>query len=184
MNAHGFKKGISTCSTPGTASPTPIPSITRRGEWSMGKVLDVYWHFSETGDRCLGRTLAGVDPKVVSFGNLHHYKLSNPIQNEDIAAAMDFYTVPFWTNTQELIMILLSCCYDVLHALSIIHTLYDLRWLGTHAIVLQKKFTLHEKALLDRLLPLVIIETTEGVIENATGIPPHIDLATQMRKIL
>ena len=43
---------------------------------------------------------------------------------------------------------------------------------------------LHEKSLLDRLLPLVTIEPAEGVIEKATGIPPHSELATQMREIL
>ena len=47
-----------------------------------------------------------------------------------------------------------------------------------------KIFMLHEKSLLDRLLPLVTIEPAEGVIEKATGIPPHSELATQMREIL
>ena len=36
----------------------------------MGKVLDVYWHFSEPGDHYLGRILAGMDPKKASFGDL------------------------------------------------------------------------------------------------------------------
>ena len=57
----------------------------------MGKVLDVCWHFSESGDNHLGRTLVCVDPKAAFFGNLPpHWKLSNLMQNEDISETMDF----------------------------------------------------------------------------------------------
>ena len=50
VNAYGVRKGSATHATSGTTAPPPISSIARRGEWSMGKVLDVYWHFSEPGD--------------------------------------------------------------------------------------------------------------------------------------
>ena len=58
----------------------------------MGKVLDVRWHFLEPGDHFLGRALVGMDKKAASFGNLPpHWKLSNIMKNEDIAAAMCFF---------------------------------------------------------------------------------------------
>jgi hypothetical protein len=42
--------------------PPPIPSVLMRGEWSLGKVLEVYWKYSMIGDTYLGRCLAGFDP--------------------------------------------------------------------------------------------------------------------------
>ena len=80
-NAYGLRKGSATLSTSGTTAPPPISSIARRGEWSMGKVLDVYWHFSEPGDHYLGRILAGLDPSLHSFGCLPpHFKTIAPLK--------------------------------------------------------------------------------------------------------
>jgi hypothetical protein len=70
--------------------PPPIPSIARHGEWSMGSVLDVYWHFAEPGDHFLGRILAGLDPKKSSFATLPpHWKLVSPMANEHVTLAIE-----------------------------------------------------------------------------------------------
>ena len=66
MNAYGLRKGSATLAVSSTTTLTPISSNTRREEWSMGKILDVYWHFSEPGDHYLGRILVGMDPKRAS----------------------------------------------------------------------------------------------------------------------
>ena len=55
----------------------------------MGKVLDVYWHFSEPGDTCLGRALAGHDPNNSEFNSLPpHFNVDNPMEDEHIGEAM------------------------------------------------------------------------------------------------
>jgi hypothetical protein len=41
INSHGFQKGGATHAMTGTTYPPPIPSMANRGEWSMGKVLDI-----------------------------------------------------------------------------------------------------------------------------------------------
>jgi hypothetical protein len=41
-NSHGFQQGGATHAMTGTTCPPPIPSVANWGEWSMGKVLDVY----------------------------------------------------------------------------------------------------------------------------------------------
>lgn len=50
FNAYaGLRKGAATHATvcmSGTTAPPSIPSVARRGEWSFGSVLDVYWHFN------------------------------------------------------------------------------------------------------------------------------------------
>ncbi len=43
MNAYGIQKGSATLATSGTTCPPPIPSIARRGEWSMGSVLVTFF---------------------------------------------------------------------------------------------------------------------------------------------
>ena len=42
MNAFGFCKGSATLAVPRTTCPPPVSLVARRGEWSMGKVLNVY----------------------------------------------------------------------------------------------------------------------------------------------
>ena len=49
MNAYGIRKGSATLAASGTTCPPPIPSIAPCGEWSVGSVLDVYWHFLSQG---------------------------------------------------------------------------------------------------------------------------------------
>jgi hypothetical protein len=53
MTAHGLRKGSATHVSCATTAPPPIASIANRGDWSLGKVLDVYWQFAEVGDAYL-----------------------------------------------------------------------------------------------------------------------------------
>ena len=70
MSAHGIRKGSATHVASATTVPPPIASIANRGDWSLGKVLDIYWQFAETGDSYLGRCLAGLDPNTSEFSTL------------------------------------------------------------------------------------------------------------------
>jgi hypothetical protein len=55
----------------------------------MGAVLDVYWHFSSTGDHYLGRILTGLDPNTSHFGILLPYWTTHiPLGNYLIKRAM------------------------------------------------------------------------------------------------
>jgi len=53
-NTHGIRKGSGTKASSGTTCPPPVSSIAARGEWSLGTILDLYWHFAEPGDTYLG----------------------------------------------------------------------------------------------------------------------------------
>ena len=72
-NTHGIRKEAPTFSTSGTTVPPSIILVALHGEWSMGKVFDVYFNFGECEDNYLGRTLAGLDPNDVSFGDVPPY---------------------------------------------------------------------------------------------------------------
>jgi hypothetical protein len=95
----------------------------------MGSVLDVYWHFSEPGDHCLGHILAELDPKKSSFATLPpHWALVNPLENEHVALAMDRLYGPImsqYKNTPEGPMTMLLRCLAciVYHSESILATM-------------------------------------------------------------
>lgn len=70
LNPYGLRKRVATHAVSGTTAAPSIPSIARRGEWSIGSVLDVYWHFGSVGDHYLGRLLCGLDPNDPNFAVL------------------------------------------------------------------------------------------------------------------
>ena len=70
FHPHGTRKGAATHVATGTMDPPPIPSILRRGEWSMGKVLEVYWKWAKVGNTYLGRCVAGLDPDSTSISKI------------------------------------------------------------------------------------------------------------------
>ena len=105
MNAYGLRKGSATLAVSGTTSPPQVTSIARRGEWSMGKVLDVYWHCVEPGDSYLGRLLSSINPLSPDFNVLPpHFDLESPMEDEDIHEAMELMYGPIllkWQGTPQ-----------------------------------------------------------------------------------
>jgi hypothetical protein len=95
----------------------------------MGSVLDVYWHFSEPGDRYLDCILARLDPKKSSFATLPpHWTPVNPLENELVALAMDrLYgqIMARYKNTLRDLMAMLLLCLAciVYHPESILATM-------------------------------------------------------------
>jgi hypothetical protein len=67
FSVHGFRKGSGTHASSATTCPPLFTSIAARGEWSMGKVLDVYFQFAASGDHYLGQLLSLKDPNSVDF---------------------------------------------------------------------------------------------------------------------
>ena len=73
----------------------PVSSIANRGEWSLGKTLDVHWHFLAPGETLLGCILAGFDPKKSEFATPPtHWKVADPLENEFIKEAMQLMFGP------------------------------------------------------------------------------------------
>jgi hypothetical protein len=140
----------------------------------MGKVLDLYWHFSEPGDTYLGRILAGLDPNDKTFGTLPpHWKVDNPMGNAKIRKAMlsMFGTIlQRWGGTAvDPTGILLLCLASVV---------WNVKFLRlTAARIPGHPFAmtplLSNAGLLVELKLLVTIKK-EGHMMVATGIPPHI----------
>ena len=66
-SGHGLRKGAAILCTSGTTCPPPGSTVANRGEWSIGKVFDIYWLFAEAGDHYCGRILAGLDSLSTNF---------------------------------------------------------------------------------------------------------------------
>ena len=89
-SSHGIRKGSETSVSSGTTLPSPIASIAARGDWSISKVLDIYWNFAEPGDHYLGRCLTGSDVNSADFGILPpHFKMDNLLDDPDVKEAMN-----------------------------------------------------------------------------------------------
>ena len=94
----------------GTTVPPPIPSVTRRGEWSIGAILDVYWHFGSVGDQYLGRILAGLDPNSITFDTLlPHWTLANPMIDNHVRRGMEMTFSSILDEHPAFVPILLRC---------------------------------------------------------------------------
>ena len=185
FNPYGFRKGAATLAVSGTTAPPSIPSVARRGEWSIGSVLDVYWHFGSVGDHYLGRILAGYDPNHESFSTLPpHWTMADPMSNDDIKSGMQMMYGPILEEYRNIvdgpIPILLRCLacivYHSNHLITVMveHQGHDF----------SKLPLLHDRPLMNRLKHMVTTEPTEEIMTVPTGIPPHIHLATQMNNVL
>jgi hypothetical protein len=183
-NTHGIRKGSATKASSGTTCPPPVSSIASRGEWSMGKVLDLYWHFSEPGDTYLGRILAGLDPNEETFGSLPpHWKVENPMGNAKIREAMHLMYATLlqrWGGSAvDPTGTLLLCLASVVWNIEFLKT--------TAATIPGHPFSsiplLSNVELLGELQLLVTIES-DGHMTVATGIPPHIRQAVLIKSTL
>jgi hypothetical protein len=89
FNPYGLRKGSATHAVSGTTQAPSLPSIARRGEWSIGTVLDVYWHFGSVGDNYLGRILALLDPNSQDFDSLPpHWRMICPMENAEVSSKL------------------------------------------------------------------------------------------------
>lgn len=185
FNPYGFRKGSATHACSGTTLSPSLPSIARRGEWSQGMVLDVYWHFAAIGDHYLGRVLACLQPNDAGFATLPpHFNVANPMENQFVLEAMRLSFQPIMTNyagqPNDPTAMLLRCLACIVH-----HADSLLEFMVEHpGHDFSKLAILHDRQLLGRLQELVTTEPTAGIMTTPTGIPPHIELATQVQKVL
>ena len=192
LNPYGLRKGAATHAVSGTTAAPSVPSIARRGEWSIGSVLDVYWHFGSVGDHYLGRILCGLDPNHTNFAVLPpHWILEDPLDNESIRKAMRMMYGPIldgYAPGGAMVHadanpsgILLRCLASIVyHSEKLLQTMT--RYPG-HDFA--KLTILHDFPLLNNLKELVTVQPTSGVLVSPTGgIPPHVGLAVQLSEIL
>lgn len=181
-NAHGFRKGSSTHAASGTTLSPSITSIAKRGDWSLGKILDIYWKFAEAGDQFLGRVLALFCPNSEGFDALPpHFIMNDPMDDEDVKMGMELcfgvmvenHTDPFEDPTSICLLLLASLVNDC-------------DWL----LKTGAKYSCHPFSSIPLLNHPELIKklqqktTTKPGLMTPTGIPPHIEQAKVCKVIL
>jgi hypothetical protein len=170
MSAHGIRKGSATHVASATTAPPPTASIANWGDWSLGKVLDVYWQFAEAGDTYLGRCLCGLDPNHSTFSVLPpHWTVDNPVEDADIGEGLHLMYGVIIEKHPTSIVVLVWALASVTYASNwLLETSARHRGHPFDAIPL-----LRNQHLLLRLKVKVTIEPTE-LMAKATGVPPHV----------
>lgn len=174
---HGVRKGGATYATTGSMEPPPIPSILQRGEWSLGKVWDVYIKFNAIGDTYLGRCLAGLLPSNEDFNILPpHFTVG--MDNKHVKEAM-----------KQCFGVILDrygghCGIEGALLLFLASIVYHHEWLKGHiARGKQHPFLqipiLNDSELLEELLKLVTLEPTGTM--TPTGVPATIEIRNEVR---
>ena len=117
MSAHGFRKSSATHVSCATTAPPPIASIANRGDWSLGKVLDIYWQFAKVGDAYLGRCLCGLDPNQTTFSVLPpHWMVDNPVEDADVRDALQLTYGDIFAQHPTSIIVLVRILASVVFA--------------------------------------------------------------------
>ena len=145
FNLHGLWKGATICATSGMTVVPSVPAIARCGEWSVGQVLDCHWHFSQTGDQCLGRVLTGLDPTGLDFDcPPPYFNLDNPMGNPCVKRAMKMTFGWFLDEHLDFTGILCCCLVSIVHHKdSLIHQMVQVPGHNFNSIAV-----LHEPTLL------------------------------------
>lgn len=117
MSSHGLRKGSATHVSCVTTAPQPIASIANQGDWSLGKVLDVYWQFAEVGDAYLGCCLCGLDPDHSTCSvRPPHWTVDNPLEDADIQNALQLMYAVIITQYPSNIAVLVQVLAHVVFA--------------------------------------------------------------------
>ena len=181
FNPYGLRKGAAMFALSATTAAPSVPAIARRGEWSIGKVLDCYWHFNAVGDQYLGRVLAGLDPNSNTFDILPpHWNIQEPMSNQFISNGMKMTYGCILEEHTSFVKVLLRCFACMIHHQQALRDhMYSV---PGHEFTKLK--VLQNLPLLNELSKLVTVEPTEGVISVATGIPPHVHQARVQQQLL
>jgi hypothetical protein len=166
------------CAT--TALP-PIASLANRDDWSMGKVLDVYWQFADVGDAYLGQCLCGLDPTLSTFSVLPpNWTVDDPVNDPDIDDALQLmYGVIIVGQHPNSIRVLLCVLASVTYASD-----WLLTTSGRYPGHPMSAVPLHQNPeLLIRLKTKITIEPS-NLLSTATGIPPHVMQRNMMTALL
>lgn len=180
FHPHGTRKGSAMHVTTNTMDPPPMPSVLLRGEWSLGKVLDLYWKWGHLGDTYLGRCLAGLDPddENEKFATLPPHFIEG-MENVHIKEAMTlcFGTIiSSWGHCSIVNALLLLLASMVYHSEFLFGYIAD-----NNSHPFQSIPILHRPDLLAELKKLVTLDAV-GLVKQSSGVPFRVKQASMLRK--
>ena len=173
-------QGAGSHASSGTTHPPSFVAVAARGEWSIGKVLDVYFKFGLGGDQYLGRILAFLDPNLPEFSVLPPHWKDKKSPNVIAGLELNFPHLMKHRDTQHdptgLLQLMLASL--VFHS----------DWLNKQrANNPRHPFAsipiLNDVDLLKALKEEVTLEPNKDV-RKASGVPPHVEHAKALKEVL
>ena len=172
FNAHGLRKGAGMHASSATTLPPSFVSVAARGEWSIGKILDVYFKFAMGGDFYLGRLLALLDPESEDFAILPPHWKDPTHQTITKALRITFGDVLLKhgeTNHDPTGLLSLLLASMVHHSDWLLSIMAKYPSHPFHSIPI-----LHESDLLSELKNVHLTLEKNSHVPNATGVPQHV----------
>jgi len=178
FNIHGLRKGSGTHAASATTCPPLFTSIAARGEWSMGKVLDVYFQFAAGGDFYLGQLLSLKDPNSVEFDTPcpHWHDPNKTVVLEALDLTFGKILIEHGSTTHDPQGVLSLLLASMVH-----HSDWMLGVLEKDPSHPFGKLPILSSPLLQELKCHHLTLELNNHVPTVTGIPPHI---AHMRKII
>lgn len=180
FNAHGLRKGSGSHASSVTTLPPSFVAVAARGEWSIGKILDVYFKFALGGDQYLGRILALLNPNNESFSILppHWTDPAHPTVIRGIRICFgNVVTAHCGTNHDPSGLLSLLLASMVHHSDWLIGMCSKYPSHPFHSLLL-----INDNELLMELRSLVTLESNSHV-PMATGVPPHVSHTQAIKEV-
>jgi len=171
---HSIRKGPATAVSTADGNGCRLISVMRRGDWSLGKVLDAYIKWAFAGDQVIGRACAGLDTNSTNFVVLPpHFLLPTTQDDKD---SLDEGITTSFGDTPTSIPIKFPGYRRVLLRLlaSMVHHHDTLQALLPCGHNMFTKIAIYQDMDLLQRLKRMVTQEPGHVIHAATGIPREI----------
>ena len=199
---HCIRKGAGTAAAASSTAAPSIVSIVRRGDWSLGKVLDLYLRWADGGDQYCGRIMTLLNPDTAEFATLPPFfkegtgiELIHKVLEEVFGTGENSVLTRFPTMRPVLIM----CLASMVHHADTIKEMLDKNvrlwgptfgsrvpgsedYVGVHPLMQQVK--LFRSASLLGLRGTTSLDPKDRQAPRATGVPPFVMNIKKLEDIL
>jgi len=164
LGTHSIRKGSATYCSSGSTTAPPSSAIHLRAGWAMGGVQDTYIRYEAAGDMYVGRTVSGLPIDRAEFGLVVPFFKNSQMAQEAV--------IEIFPNIQPNLLLIAE------HALAslVYHSdfLQDVLPDGHPSL---QSILFRNSNLLNNLKQNVEV----SLKKNATGIPPHISILSQIK---
>ncbi|RHY51693.1 hypothetical protein DYB30_013928, partial [Aphanomyces astaci] len=168
VGTHSLRKGAATYAIGGSTSGPSIVNVCIRCGWSIGSVVERYVHYDGAGDQFVGRVVAGLPLASASFAVLPPHFVAGSSDAANATGALVFPRL--WVHP-TLRGVLSLCLASLVHHKAFLVT------------ALPPKHPLLSSVLFGDASAAAILRanvTLTSQTMQPTGIPPHVDLHSQL----
>ncbi|CAN0032252.1 unnamed protein product, partial [Phaeothamnion confervicola] len=174
IGTHSCRKGSATYVASGCTAGPPMSAICIRAGWSVGNVQDRYIRYEAAGDQYVGRTVCGLPLSTHDFCVLPPHFAKTDSDGVPIPGVTELVAEAVMACFGEDLLPRLRLVAEFLLASVVFHRVYLRHALQTNHPAFGNVL-FQQPGMLDRL---------EEHVLRATGVPPHVFIIRQLRKVL